>query len=70
MGVAAKICQVSRTCSPFITHFLKINPPSTLFLFPLNAPPNILHCSENVHPPLSQIHEVCVWFVFCAFDVL
>lgn len=56
MRIAAKNCHISGTFSPW--------------LFTLSLPPPAVQYSEYVHPPFCQICAVCVWFIFCVFDVL
>lgn len=58
MGIAAKNCHISGTFSPW------------LFTLSLSPHPPAVQYSEYVHPPFCQICAVCVWFIFCVFDVL
>lgn len=55
---------------PKIVKFLVLSALDYSHYKPPFPPTSTVQCSEQIHPPLSQICADCVWFIFCAFDVL
>lgn len=58
-------CKDENRCQK-LSHFWNFQP----LIIHIKPPPPAVQYSEYVHPPFCQICAVCVWFIFCVFDVL
>lgn len=58
-------CKDENRCQK-LSHFWNFQP----LIIHIKPPPAAVQYSEYEHPPFCQIRAVCVWFIFCVFDVL